>query len=289
MSIPTPVEFLLGTPLYSRSKYKGADIWDVLDILYYAGTYDNYCIECACNSTFQVTARKRPDEYTRNPSREKMLAAHGIDVDLPKLEPGIYHINATCARSRLHRQDFIGFVTNFPESDSQDERYGEIQKIGQHPSYGDLHIAHVKKYRPVLTQAQIAEFTRAIGLASHDVGVGAYVYLRRIFESLVEDAHLVAKTEVSWDESNYQRLRMNEKISALKSHLPPFLVEHHQMYGLLSKGVHELSEEECLQHFDTLRLGIELILDERLEQKERAKKVAAAKAAITKAVNGANK
>ncbi len=29
------------------------------------------------------------------------------------------------------------------------------------------------------------------------------------------------------------------------------------MYGLLSKGVHELSERDCLDHFDTLKIGIE--------------------------------
>ncbi|KDB51524.1 hypothetical protein X805_29020 [Sphaerotilus natans subsp. natans DSM 6575] len=73
----------------------------------------------------------------------------------------------------------------------------------------------------------------------------------------------------------------------LKAHLPTFLVEHPGMYSLLSKGIHELSEDECLKHFATLRLGIELILDERLEARERANKIAAAKAAIQKAVGDA--
>ena len=48
--------------------------------------------------------------------------------------------------------------------------------------------------------------------------------------------------------------------------------------------IHELSEEDCLKHFETLRIGIELILDERIEQCERERKIAAAKAAINKAV-----
>jgi hypothetical protein len=51
--------------------------------------------------------------------------------------------------------------------------------------------------------------------------------------------------------------------------------------------VHELSEEDCLKHFDTLRLATELILDERLEQRDKDKKIAAAEAALIKAVGEA--
>ncbi len=40
------------------------------------------------------------------------------------------------------------------------------------------------------------------------------------------------------------------------------------MYSILSKGIHELSEEECLQYFKLMKIGIELILDEQLEEKK---------------------
>ena len=41
----------------------------------------------------------------------------------------------------------------------------------------------------------------------------------------------------------------------------------------MSKAVHELSEAECLEYFGTVRVGIELILDEELERTERDKKL----------------
>jgi hypothetical protein len=113
------------------------------------------------------------------------------------------------------------------------------------------------------------------------------VYLRRIFESLVEEAHVAAKGDAGWDEEAYGRYRMSEKVGTLRAHLPPFLVEHPAMYSLLSKGIHELSEQECLKHFSTLRIGIELILDQRIEARERFQKISAAKAAIQKAVGDA--
>lgn len=33
----------------------------------------------------------------------------------------------------------------------------------------------------------------------------------------------------------------------------------------MSKGIHELAEDECLNYFDALKVGIELILDEKVE------------------------
>jgi hypothetical protein len=57
-------------------------------------------------------------------------------------------------------------------------------------------------------------------------------------------------------------------------------VEHKVLYAILSKGIHELSEEECLQAFPVVRLGIELILDEKIEQQEKERKIKDASKAI---------
>lgn len=44
----------------------------------------------------------------------------------------------------------------------------------------------------------------------------------------------------------------------------------------MSKGIHSLSEHECLAAFEPVKLGIELICDEKLVALERDKKIAAA-------------
>jgi hypothetical protein len=74
---------------------------------------------------------------------------------------------------------------------------------------------------------------------------------------------------------------MDEKIKSLNGYLPSFIVESNSIYGVLSKGIHELTEEECLAYFDCMRQSIELILDERLEQLEKKKKVAEVKKALS--------
>ena len=75
-------------------------------------------------------------------------------------------------------------------------------------------------------------------------------------------------------------LRMDEKIEDLKDHLPSFLVENKEIYVILSKGIHELTEDECLGYFDAVKTGIEFILDQKLEQEKNKKKKEEAQARI---------
>jgi len=140
-----------------------------------------------------------------------------------------------------------------------------LMKVGQYPSVADIHIGQIKQYDKLLPKEKLKEFTRAIGLAANGVGIGSFVYLRRIFEYLINETYN--------NEVDFQKTRMDEKINLLKDYLPPFLVQHKTMYSILSLGVHELDEDTCLAHFDTLKVGIEIILDEKLEEARKQKKI----------------
>ncbi len=61
-----------------------------------------------------------------------------------------------------------------------------VVKIGQYPSLADLNIGLIKEYKDVLSEEKLKEFIRGIGLRAHGVGIGSFVYLRRIFEYLIE-------------------------------------------------------------------------------------------------------
>ena len=113
------------------------------------------------------------------------------------------------------------------------------------------------------------------------MGIGSFVYIRRIFENLIDQAHNLAKSEIKdFSEDIYLNSRMDKKIIMLKDFLPVFLVENRILYAILSKGIHELSEEECLLYFDTVKIGIEQILDEKYIQNERASKIKESEKAI---------
>jgi hypothetical protein len=50
-----------------------------------------------------------------------------------------------------------------------------VQKIGQFPSLADIANDESKTYRSVLTKRDSSEFHKAIGLATHGVGIGSFV------------------------------------------------------------------------------------------------------------------
>ena len=116
-----------------------------------------------------------------------------------------------------------------------------------------------------------------IGLAANGVGIGSFVYLRRIIEQLIYEAYQQCLTDGIVTEEQYNRARMDQKIELLSSHLPSFLVENKSIYSVLSLGIHELDENTCLAHFDTLRVGIEIILDEKLDELKKREKIEEAK------------
>lgn len=119
---------------------------------------------------------------------------------------------------------------------------------------------------------KLAEFIRAIGLSAHGIGIGSFVYLRRIFEDLIETSHQKASQASGWNEAEYIRGRMDEKILLLKDYLPEFLVENRSAYLILSAGIHSLGEQECLEYYEPLKLAIEIVLDQKLEKQEREEK-----------------
>lgn len=157
-----------------------------------------------------------------------------------------------------------------------------IMKVGQFPSVADIHRCQIKQYDKILETQTANEFTRAIGLAANGVGIGSFVYLRRIFENLVYEAYDEAKKEGKIDEAIFEHQRMDEKIKSLRGHLPSFIVDNHSIYGILSKGIHELSEKECLAYFDCMRKSIEMILDEKVEMKKKKEQKEAIEASIQK-------
>jgi hypothetical protein len=153
---------------------------------------------------------------------------------------------------------------------------GIAMKVGQYPSLADLATAEIRKYQKLLGTELYREFSKGIGLAAHGVGIGAFIYLRRILEKLIEEAHQAAQGSRGWDEKAYTDAHVDEKIRLLRDYLPPLLVENRILYSILSKGVHELNEEECLLAFPLMRFGVEFILDQKLEAEERKAKIARA-------------
>ncbi|KAB2364179.1 hypothetical protein ACQCWD_20765 [Bacillus thuringiensis] len=223
--------------------------------------FDSFCIKCEKSSTFKCS-----HTHVRNPNYADYASAHNRGYREDFWEIFSAQLEFSCQRNQEHK---YSITLNSPGN-------LKLIKSGQYPSFASIEQHNIKKYRKII-QRDYKDFSTAIGLNSHGVGIGSFVYLRRIFENLVEEKHRLAQTIPNWDEELYNRSRMNEKIDLLKNFLPSILVENKQLYGIISKGIHELSEEECLDMFPQVKLAIELILDEKLYKLDEEKKIASIK------------
>lgn len=260
--LQSPKAFHLEMPLYTAFDLTVRSVAErVFSNISYAGTIDAYCIYCEKESVFKTSEKIHIDAQWKGQFHKEteleawMTRGHGYR-----------RVVHTCTRGGHNYHAYY-----FHSKD-------RLIKFGQLPSAADFQIPQAEKYRKILGEQQYKELTRGIGLAAHGVGIGSYVYLRRIFEKQIEEARAAALGTV--DEDAYTRARMDEKIQLLADYLPEFLVENKALYSILSKGIHELSEEECRRHFEAIKIGIEQILDERIEKAEKQAKAERARKAI---------
>jgi len=263
-------DFLLKCPLYKEHKLDLSLLNFVYEIRTLRGTLDAFCVKCEKESTFAhkidhlVAAREKTFgcEESMNisvPVKNSVLRNLSSDDNVFSTK---YVFGETFCCARGAHIIIIYFMAV----------EGILVKIGQFPSIADLESGKIKKYRQVLKGNYYNELSKAIGLKAHGIGVGSFVYLRRIFEDLLDRAHDVCSKDENWNKDKYNRARVVEKIELLRDALPECLVKNKKIYGILSKGLHELTEDECLNFFDVVQEGIELILDEVLAEEIRRKK-----------------
>lgn len=259
---PTPEQIIIELPLYKEITFNPDDSELAETVELFAGSIDLYCLGCKKESVF-----KRVDDDLLNLNNIKGRNSTWVKY---VTKERLFIVNFECTRNIGHLAHFI-FTFSYHKSKGVNPS-ACIKKIGQYPSIADLQLPEIKKYKKILGN-YYSEFTKSIGLHAHGVGVGSFVYLRRIFENLIEEAHLYEKSIPGWDENKYNTAKVPEKIDLLKDRLPEFLVVNKKkLYGILSKGLHELSEEVCLGAFPLMKSCIELILDAKLDATTRRTK-----------------
>jgi len=250
-------QFAFQTPLYAKLTLpKDLQLKGILHGVVRANV-DGHCPSCGKASTFYTTNAAKWDLSPQGPNFVRLKKIQGFD-----------DFTLTCSRQSQHKLKFWYLFSG-----------DVVTKVGQHPSVADIANDEAAHYRSILNKSDASELHKAIGLAAHGGGIGSFVYLRRLFERVIYGRFAEFKEAEGWDEDAFLTLRMDEKIRLLKDHIPNFLYDNRKMYSILSKGIHELSEESCLKAFEPLRLSIKIILEEdKKKQEELALKQAAAEA-----------
>lgn len=179
--------------------------------------------------------------------------------DIAREKSRIIVLEFVCAMDNSHHLDYVVLTDN-----------SIFRKIGQYPSVADLAFPELDKYNKVMSENDRRELGKALGLFANGIGIGSYVYLRRILERLLEKVKADAGDTV--DSNMFNRARMGEKMKMLQEYLPKTLADNPSIYGILSKGIHELSEKECLSYFIVVKDCLLMIFDEWAREKEKSKK-----------------
>ena len=257
------IQKLMESPLYEKITISNEDGEELRD--YFNGLHlndlsiDLYCPKCKQSSTF-------------NPTRESQLECKSQRTESGKFfcndrNFGVLHYR--CARDHNHYMCAQIIYEDVVEIDNKKKEIKKeyIIKIGQYPSKADIEFPEFNRFSKILPSEKLSDLKRSAGLAAHGIGAGAFVYLRRVFEYLINAAYEKAINDKTIEKEEYQNARVNDRIKLLRDYLPEIMVENHETYGILSKGVHELDEDTCKKAYPLLRDTIELILDEQLRKK----------------------
>ena len=231
--------------------YEGDDWYKkVVNIKRDKSSYNEFCPKCQSISVFEAV-----DEcpYGMNPDegRDKKDSSLNRFLNFGK--------RLICAKCHQDLVLYFKVVEN------------KILKIGTYPSTADLDRGRLIYDCSIPKSKFPKELVTAIGLKAHGVFIGAYAYLRRVYETLIIEAANQAKRDGKLPDG-FDSLRVKDKISALSEYLPQYMIENRNAYGILSKGVHELSEEDCKVGYDILYNLIVMILEDREERRQREKR-----------------
>lgn len=299
-------KFLVESGLYDKVKVGYEDYSDLINLLSGKVRIDLFCSKCMEKRTFLAKSNKikiakkyepitvnifdaysegsEDDENIHNSIMAQEAREKQQEFERFLIDNKLIVLHYVCSRNESHQLTFILFIDGFT-----------IQKIGQYPSYADIDIPQADAYRKELGKQYYNELKRAIGLYSCNVGIGSYVYLRRIIEKLILDAleeaikeGKITKEGFEIDENKHQR-RVEEKINLLSEYLPKPLADNKVVYGIISKGIHELEEDECIKYFPAIEQLIKMSLDESIakkKKKEDEKELKKKLSAITTEIKG---
>lgn len=292
-------DFLVNKGLYDEIEITEDNIYELADLVGGHVKIDIYCPKCkesrvfSCETIPYYWYDDHTQEIMARPLEEEIISWQRVQkmnspfVDVPegpwtwtnnslKDDTRLMVFKFFCAMDNTHYLDYIVLIDG-----------NMMKKIGQYPSVADLSFPELKEYKKVMSREDERELKRAIGLYASGIGIGSFVYLRRIFERIIVTASKKAIEAGNITEEEFNKAHVDEKIKMLAQYLPKSLVENPVFYGIISKGIHELSEDDCLEFFPVMQSFIMMILrqwEKIRRDEEEEKKLAASLSSIASRV-----
>jgi hypothetical protein len=161
---------------------------------------------------------------------------------------------------------------------------GAVQKIGEYPAYSPV---TSRKVYDLIGENHREMFLKGRRAELRGLGIGAFAYYRRIVDDqrvlIIDQLEKVAKRLGASPDvlKIFAGAKVEDQfanaIKRIKDALPPalFISGHNPLtilYDVLSDGIHDLSDEECLSHARTVRTLLIALADRISEiSKDEAK------------------
>ena len=157
-----------------------------------------------------------------------------------------------------------------------------IRKIGQKPLNIDLQERHSNEYKTILdSYDSFNDYRNYEQCESRNLLAGACTYLRRIFEKMI---YAKLKNSGKTEEEIKALNHIEDKIKEVRDQFDDDIQEVlNQSYGLLSKGIHELSNDEIDTFYKLILEVINIQLESEKESRERDEKRKKLRSEINKA------
>ncbi len=159
-----------------------------------------------------------------------------------------------CAHCNYYRRIFVIRI---------DKSRKYIMKVGQYPAWDISVEPNIQKVLGVYLKF----FKNGLMCESQGYGIGANTYYRRVIEGVIDDLldmilQFMSEEEKQEFESALRKTKRSknaqEKIAIVKDLLPKSLLPERfnplkTLHGILSEGIHEKDDEECLEDAEIIR------------------------------------
>lgn len=144
----------------------------------------------------------------------------------------------------------------------------KIIKIGQYPSEVDNgsneYLDKVKRICGKTEAKEIANYIKtALIMESYGYGIASLLYIRRAFEQLIAISE-------GKDRNNNTGTTMKDRIKDNK-YLPDIIKGNAKVYNVISEGIHNQTEEECMELFKIIKVGVMILISKTYAHIEEEK------------------
>ncbi len=246
-------EFLENAPLYSWREFKRpnanrSSLW-IKEI-------DAYCNTCKQHRPFQ----------------DLRASGAGSGMNIRALSTGQSFFEFKCASCRKDRHEYL------IDQVVSDETI-KIQKYGELPRKSLDRDPVLKKFFSHDSDC----YEKAGVCLANGYGIAAFAYMRRIIESNIGDLLDMIKEDIESTDSSSPSLAklaelkkespMSDKIKIANSALPDYLIPSGlnplgRLYQVLSEGVHNSSDESCLEKAAAVQACVKYLISELASRKK---------------------